>query len=332
LQSIATEQRPYFSHFSLIWPRGLLFGLMAELRRTDGTRSCLLMSEHLVGRGAQCALRLTGGYVSAQHALIRWNGHAWEVLDRGSRNGTQLDAVPVEPGRASRLVKGAVLTFGHDDERWSLVDAAEPQIMAVAIDSGQALLGTEGIIGLPSSKNPESTLFVDNDGSWKHEQANGEVEVVVDGQVVESAGRRFRFCCPTSAVPAETWSLSRAAGEPTLRFVVSSDEDFVELTMVYPGRTVPLGSRSHNYLLLTLARQRLADRAAGVPEASCGWMDKEQLADGFKMTPQQVDGEVFRIRKHFSQHGLAEASSVIERRPRTKQIRVGVVELLIERR
>jgi hypothetical protein len=106
----------------------------------------------------------------------------------------------------------------------------------------------------------------------------------------------------------------------------------VELSLVYPGRNVPLGSRSLNYLLLTLARQRLADRAAGLPEASCGWMDKEQLADGFKMTPQQVDGEVFRIRKHFSQHGLAEASTVIERRPRTKQIRVGVAALVVERR
>lgn len=305
---------------------------MAELRRTDGTRSCLLMNEHLVGRGPQCALRLTGGYVSAQHALIRWNGHAWEILDRGSRNGTQLDAVAVEPGRAYRLVKDAVLTFGHDDERWTLVDVGEPQIMAVALDTGQALLGTEGIIGLPSSKNPECTLFVDHDGSWKVEHSNGEVELIVDGQIVESAGRRFRFCCPTSSVPAETWSLSRVSGDPTLHFVVSSDEDFVELSLVYPGRNVPLGSRSHNYLLLTLARQRLADRAAGLPEPSCGWMDKERLADGFNMTPQQVDGEVFRIRKHFSQHGLAEASTVIERRPRTKQIRLGVRELSIERR
>lgn len=306
---------------------------MAELRRTDGTRSCLLMNEHLVGRGPQCALRLSGGYVSAQHALIRWNGHAWEIFDRGSRNGTQLNGTPVEPGRAYRLVKDAVLTFGQDDERWALVDAGEPQIMAVALDSGQALLGTEGIIGLPSSKNPECTLYLDQDGSWKLEQESGEVSVVGDGDVVEAAGRRFRFCCPTASVPAETWSLTRGSGQPTLCFVVSSDEDFVELSLQYPdGRNVPLGSRSHNYLLLTLARRRLADRAAGVAEASCGWMDKEQLADGFNVTPQQIDGEVFRIRKHFSQHGLPESTTVIERRPRTKQIRLGVQQLRVERR
>ena len=55
-------------------------------------------------------------------------------------------------------------------------------------------------------------------------------------------------------------------------------EDFVELALEYPERRVALGSRSHNYLMLTLARQWLSDRAANLPQASCGWMDKDELA------------------------------------------------------
>lgn len=304
---------------------------MAELRRTDGSRSCLLMNEHLIGRGPQCALRLTASYVSAQHALVRYNGHCWEVLDRGSRNGTQVNGSALEPGRAQWIYKDNVITFGHQDEQWVLVDAAEPQVMAVALDSGQALLGAEGLIGLPSSKNPESTLYLDQDGAWKHERSDGVVEVIDDGQIIECAGQSFRFCCPTSNSATESLSFARERPAPTLCFVVSSDEDFVELSLEYPERKVPLGSRSHNYLMLTLARQRLADRAAGLPETSCGWMDKDALAEGFKMTPQQVDGEVFRIRKHFSQHGLPESVSIIERRARTKQIRLGIDRLRIDR-
>jgi FHA domain len=303
---------------------------MAELRRTDGTRSCLLMTEHLVGRGPQCALRLLGGYVSTQHALIRWDGLGWELLDRGSRNGTQLNGALLEPGRTYRLKKDAVLTFGHADESWALADAGEPQTMAVALDTGQALLGAQGLIGLPSRKSPECTLYLDHDGTWKLEQANGELTLLTDGQIVECAGQRFRFCCPTSNSATETLSSARGA-EPALCFTVSSDEDFVELTLEYPERKVALGSRSHNYLMLTLARQMLADRQANLPDASCGWMDKDELADGFKMTPQQVDGEVFRIRKHFTQHGLPESTTVIERRPRTKQIRLGLKQLRIDR-
>ena len=289
------------------------------------------MTEHLVGRGPQCALRLTGGYVSTQHALIRWDGHAWEVLDRGSRNGTQLNGVVLEPGRGFRLLRDALLTFGHEDERWALVDASEPQTMAVSLDTGQALLGAQGLIGLPSSKRPECTLYLAPDGLWRIEQPNGEVEELSDGQVIDCGGRKFRFCCPSSNSSTETLSLAHERVVPTLHFAVSSDEDFVELTLEYPERRVPLGSRSHNYLMLTLARQMLADRAANLPEASCGWMDKDELADGFKMTPQQVDGEVFRIRKHFTQHGLPESTTIIERRPRTKQIRLGLAVLRIER-
>jgi FHA domain len=304
---------------------------MAELRRVDGTRSCLLMTEHLVGRGPQCALRLSGGYVSTQHALVRWDGFGWELLDRGSRNGTQLNGTPLEPGRAYRLLKDAVLTFGHVDERWALVDAGEPQTMAVSLETGQALLGTQGLIGLPSSKSPECTLYVAQDGGWRVEQANGEVESIVDGQIIECAGQKFRFCSACSNSATEALSAPREGVQPLLHFSVSSDEDFVELTLEYPERRVPLGSRSHNYLMLTLARQMLADRAANLPEASCGWMDKDQLANGFKMTPQQVDGEVFRIRKHFTQHGLPESTTIIERRPRTKQIRLGLAQLRIER-
>lgn len=304
---------------------------MAELRRVDGTRSCRLMTEHLVGRSAQCSLRLTAGFVSTQHALIRWDGRAWEVLDRGSRNGTQLNGVALEPGRPYRLLKGAVLTFGQTDESWTLTDSSEPQTMCVALDTGQALLGAQGIIGLPSSNNPQCTLFPTQDGTWRVEHENGEVEPLVDGQVLEVAGRQFRFCCGSSSSVTETLT-ARDDGPPTLCFSVSSDEDFVELSLEYGERRVPLGSRSHNYLMLTLARQLLADRSAELPEASCGWMDKEELADGFKMTPQQVDGEVFRIRKHFTQHGLPESTTIIERRPRTKQIRIGITQLRIDRK
>lgn len=304
---------------------------MAELRRFDGSRSCLLMPEHLVGRGPQCALRLQAGYVSAQHALIRWDGRSWEIIDRGSRNGTQLNGMPLEPGRAYRLIKEAQILFGHADERWILTSADEPETMAVALDTGQALVASQGLIALPSSNQPLSTLYLDHDATWKLERESGEVEVVVDGQMIECDGRQFRFCCPSSASATETVSLSPKRSTPTLHFAVSSDEDFVEIELEYAERKVPLGSRSHNYLLLTLARQMLADREANLPEASCGWMDKEALADGFKTTPQQVDGEVFRIRKHFAQHGLPESISIIERRPRTKQIRIGLTQLCIQR-
>jgi hypothetical protein len=305
---------------------------MAKLLEESSKRSRVLLSEHLIGRGPQCALRLADrNYVSSQHAVVRWAGNAWEALDRGSRNGTRLDGAPLEPGRAYRLVKGSTLCFGHPDERWTLIDTSEPKVMALALDTGDALFEHLGMIGVPSNENPDCTLLQDAEGAWRLEDADGTVLALSDGQTFESRGQRYMFSRPGSS--DLTAGVDALEGErPVLLFAVSSDEDFVELTLTFDKRTVALGSRGHNYLLLTLARQRLADSANDVPAASRGWMDKDQLAQGLRITPQLIDGEIFRIRKHFASHGLAEAATIIERRARTRQIRLGLEHVRVERR
>ena len=304
---------------------------MAELRAESGERSVILMADHLIGRGPQCALRLTPKYVSTQHAVIRWSGNGWELIDRASRNGTRLNGDPVEPGRAYRMLKGAVVSFGHPDERWSLADASEPQAMVLALDSGKVRQEHFGMIGIPSTDSPEVTLFKDADGIWRLEDSEGSVRGLRNGQTFELGGQSYVFSCPSTNDLTASIGTALQRGAPTLKFVVSSDEDFVELSVEYENRSVALGSRAHNYLLLTLARQKLADLAVQIAPASCGWMDKDQLASGLRMTPQQIDGEIFRIRRHFASHGVPESSSVIERRERTRLIRLGMDQVSVER-
>jgi hypothetical protein len=304
---------------------------MAELREESGDRCCVLMAEHLIGRGPQCALRLEPKYVSTQHAVIRWSGNGWELIDRASRNGTKLNGETVEPGRAHRMVKGSVVSFGHPDQRWSLVDASEPQAMVLALDSGDVRVENFGMIGIPSTDSPEVTLFKDADGIWRMEDSEGTVRGLRNGQPFEFGGRSYVFSCPSTNDLTASVGTAMQRRAPTLKFVVSSDEDFVELSMEYENKRVALGSRAHNYLLLTLARQKLADAADQVPAPSCGWMDKDQLAGGLRMTPQQIDGEIFRIRRHFASHGVPESSNVVERRERTRLIRLGLDRVLVER-
>ncbi len=304
---------------------------MAELREEGGTRAYTLLAEHLIGRGPQCALRLDATYVSTQHAVIRWSGNGWELLDRGSRNGTRLNGAPVEPGRVYRLAKGAVLSFGHPDQRWLLSDTSEPIAMALDLASGETHLEHYGMIGVPSNERPEVTLFKDIDGVWKSEDGEGVVRAVGSGFLFQAAGRSYAFSCPTTSDLTASAGMVLGAA-PRLEFVVSSDEDFVELTLEYDSRSVALGSRGHNYLLLTLARQRLADVASGVAPPSCGWVDKDELSNGLRTTPQSIDGEIFRIRRHFAAHGVPDSSSIIERRERTRLIRIGFEQLRVTRR
>jgi hypothetical protein len=110
---------------------------------------------------------------------------------------------------------------------------------------------------------------------------------------------------------------------------VSRDEEHVELKAECCGRPHDLGSRSHNYLLLTLARERLRDVNAGVPETSSGWMYQEALLDELAIPQTQLNIDVFRIRKQFAALDLVDPGHIIERRPRTKQLRLGTARIAI---
>lgn len=300
-------------------------------RQREPSRTYLLEPEHLVGRGPQCSLRIPEHYVSTQHAVVRWNGQLWEVVDRGSLNGTLLDGAALQPGRPYPLVVGSRLVFGHGDEAWTVEDVSPPEVMLIDVDTGRALLASDGVVGVPSGEEPLATVYRGIDGTWRLEKSDGDPLVLTQGVVFAVGSHSFRFCCPDAVATTASAGGVESGGPAVATFRVSSDEEFVEFFLEYPRRRMSLGARSHNYLLLILARSRMADRDSGLAESSCGWTYKEILADALRMTPQQIDGEVFRVRKHFAQHGLHEAASVIERRPRTKQIRFGLDKIKIER-
>jgi hypothetical protein len=94
-------------------------------------------------------------------------------------------------------------------------------------------------------------------------------------------------------------------------------------------RTLDLGTRARNYLLLTLARRRVADAKEGLPEASCGWIYQDDLSHDPSMAPPQLNLDVFRVRKQFAAAGVVDAVNVIERRSTTRQIRVGTGQIAI---
>lgn len=302
---------------------------MAQLREMNGTRAAVLQPEHLVGRSPQCTLQLSPGYVSAQHALIRWNGNSWRLLDRGSRNGTHLNGKLVEPGRDVPLEQGSVIAFGHPNERWSLVDASAPQVGVMCVETGEYVAAIDGVIGLPSAENPSCVIYQKGvEGSWVLELPTQTLPIY-DNDTFKFAGAEWRFSCPRAFNSTSAADLTSDPSDSSLLFRVSSDEEFVELSLEYANRVLLLGTRQHNFLLLTLARARLADAERQLPEAECGWTYKEQLAQGLLVTSQQVDGEVFRIRRHFGHHGVPQAANIIERRPGTTQLRIGMARLQI---
>lgn len=307
---------------------------MGTIRQATTGRESVLLLEHLVGRSNRASLHLPGSYVSAQHAVFRWSSGRWFLKDLGSRNGTYIDGALISPGQSHPLALGARVMFGRPEETWDLEDASAPRPMLLSLDDELTPpLMLEGeMLPLPSADNPHATLFRGASGEWILELAS-ETLVLKNQEAFALDGQRYRFTCPDPISDTSTndWPESTAQvwARMCLSFRVSRDEEYVEMHAELRGQRIDLGSRGHNYLLLTLARQRLNDQAASLPDAECGWMYQDAVASGLRVPPERLNVDIFRIRKQFYSAGLPNPACVVERRPRTKQLRLGLSRVSI---
>jgi FHA domain len=306
--------------------------IMGAIRESSTGAIRILEPRHVVGRvpAPRCSLTLDHPYVSGVHAEFRWTGLVWELKDLGSRNGTYLDGRRLEASAPDRIGKGSKVAFGKLEQQWEMVDASPPPAMVVPLGGGEPVLLSDDFIALPSSDDPRATIYRTIDGGWVLESADEAPRSLTDLQTFEAVGRLWRFSCadmPPATLASQVDARSLRLDDVELTFAVSRDEEHVHLAMTHGGRAVDMGSRKHNYLLLTLARRRLEERGQGLPETSCGWIDQEELAHDPSMAPPQLNIDVFRLREHFAKAGVMDAMGLVERRP--GQLRVGTGRITI---
>jgi hypothetical protein len=236
--------------------------LMGDLEDSARGQILALSARCLVGRGSQCSLRIDQQYVSVEHAVIAWNGEAWEVRDLGSRNGTFVDGQQLPAGGRKTLVAGARLGFGLAEPVWVLADDEPP--------------------ATPRATNAMRTVGLEPQFDLAH---------------------------------------------LTTRFEVSADEEHVALVLVQGSAELRLLPRAFNYVLLTLARASLDDRKAGGPDGEEGWRYADDLARELGMEVERMNVDIFRARKQLAEARVRGAAALVERRPTTHQLRLGVRRL-----
>jgi hypothetical protein len=306
---------------------------MAILENLESRARCVLRARHLVGRSAAAHLRLDEPMISGEHAALRWNGRAWEIHDLASRNGTTLDGRRLAPRERATLARGAILGFGKQGNRWQLVDDAAPVVMAVPDAGGEPRLAVDDLLALPDDEHPEVVVYRDRAGEWVAEHL-GKSARISDGAHLLAGGHGWALHLPEIA--ATTWDTDRASlglEQLTLRFAVTRDEEHVELSAIAGGKSIDLGSRAHLYVLLTLARARLEDRALAAQSGqigdaaaarSHGWRYQDELATMLDMDDQYLNVAVYRCRRQLAALGVAGTANIIERRMSTRQMRLGI--------
>jgi hypothetical protein len=109
--------------------------------------------------------------------------------------------------------------------------------------------------------------------------------------------------------------------ETRLLFDVDQDGECIGLRFTSKnGALKRVPKRTEASLLLALARRRLADTDAGIPDDNCGWVTLDELTQHI---PAGLNIYVFRIRRLFQALGIADAVAIIERRLPRNEFRIG---------
>lgn len=115
-----------------------------------------------------------------------------------------------------------------------------------------------------------------------------------------------------------------------LAFATSLDEEHVILHATCGSRTHDVTSRVPKYVLLVLARQRLADAASGLPDHDCGWVDQDKLATEAGWTMLSLfAAALFKIRFQVADLPILDPDNVVERHSSKPSLRIGTARLSI---
>ena len=272
---------------------------MSTIRSATG-EFFALTARTIVGRAAACGLRLDSPRVSGEHAVIMWTGTTWQVRDLGSRNGTVVDGRRLEPGEAVVTSVGSRVAFGDQVFEW--LQAAAP-VAAATSDTGRRAVADGGVLPIPDRDDPEVIVFW-RPGGWVMEDEAGMRPAVAEVRV---QGERWRLELP-EAFEATVEDTSLRLAEVRVRLAVSRDEEYVVARWDLGGRSVLVESRAHHYLLVTLARLRLAE-----PED--GWVATDDLCRMLALDRRALNVQVFRARHELADLGVQDAASLVERRP-----------------
>jgi hypothetical protein len=297
---------------------------VGTLERIGTKNRCSLAQQSLIGRSSQCLVRIEDPRVSGVHAMLRWANGTWEARDLGSSNGTIVDGRKLGSTDRVELHQGSELRFAGG-EPWILSSALPPVAHATS-QSEHVQVAEAGLLVLPDFDKPVACVYEDADGLWWVEVGDEAARLALDQETIFA---REPWVLAVPPLPSSWTKSTVKMGLPlildvvTLRFRVSADEEHVDMSIVHESGATPPLPRAYQYALLTLARARIEDRDAGAVPQEQGWLYVDNLLTMLKMDAERLNVDIHRARKELSLLGIVDAGAIVQRRPGSRQIRLG---------
>jgi len=293
---------------------------MGLLEQTESRRRFYLGGRCLLGRHPACDIHLENARISGEHASLHWRGDTWELRDLGSKNGTYLEGRRLVPGERVALQAGQSLLLGSSGTEFNLVEAGPPAAQARHATHGRVQRSAGSLLVLPDDEHPLASIFLDGSGRWVLESGD-ERRYVADQDRLALGGAEWVLELPSATTETLEGEASGLDGLH-LKIGVSRDEEHVVVTLVHGNHHTVLPPRAYHYLLATLARIRLRERE--MPEAERGWVERDTLCQMLATDSNKLNVDIHRVRKQLSALGIQDAAGVVERRPGSGHVRLGI--------
>lgn len=303
---------------------------MAVIQHIASSKRFALAARTVVGRGAECSIRIPGQHTSGEHASVAWTPAGWHVRDLASTNGTWLDGARLVAGKRSALMVGSAICFGDPKDPWQLIDEGPPGPSAWNHISGELRAGAEGTLVIGGLRNNGARTVEHGPNGWQL-LGRGHARAVADGDSVHVGSTLWTLLLPPMGKGTRSTRRREDQLAPlalsSLELLVSSDEEHVDVTIRGPdGRVTQLpSSRSCHYVLATLARLQVAGgRTKGQ------WVSVHELASSLRYTVERLNVEIHRARRLFAQAGAPDAYAIVERSG-DGRLRIGTANVSVKR-
>lgn len=302
---------------------------MAILLNKKTQQSIILRGNHTFGRDAKTNITaLQSLSASRNHAFITWDNDGWKIKDTSS-NGTYLYKTRLGNGCYHELELGDTIQFGHQPcDVWSLVDASPPITGLIPLSADLTFIPLHDVHIL-SIEQADIMLYLGEEGRWICETANGSA-ILSTSDKVGSNGKFWQFVDERPCATTAMINVSPPPDDIKFLFKASQNEEHISLSLVIDNTERDLGERSHHYVLLMLAKQRIEDIKKGMPVTEQGWIKKDVLVQMIGMGEQHINIHIYRFRQQVTKllPHYTTLHHIIERRP--GELRFSYSDLNIE--
>lgn len=289
---------------------------VACLKNTETGEEFFLFGRHIMGRLPESNTILLCRDCSPIHSIINWSNGCWQIKDISAK-GTYINGIRMAPASNCRLHKNDKIKFGNANGiAWTVLNEDPPQSMLIPMSPNLPSIAlSDKVVTLPSADRPFAVLSKSRYGYWICESPE-KIHQLKSGDMIGNNDSQWQFVDWNSFEEFEEFSMPHPKKIEYVSFLfnVSQDEEHVSLTLQAGEQKIPLGERSHHYLLLLLARKKLEDKMVGVPIGEQGWVTTSEFSKMLGLSEHHINIQICRIRKqlagllpsYFNDHNVVE--------------------------